>query len=70
MGVKELASAIASVVNNSSDDGSVKRGKVSGNTVQVDGRSYSYSAAVDIPISNGDWVYVMLSDTKAVVIGR
>lgn len=70
MGVRELASAIASAVNKNTDDGTVKRGRVSGSTLQVDGRSYSYTAAVDIPIDDGDWVYVMLSDSKAVVVGR
>lgn len=50
--------------------GNVKHAKVSDNVVQVAGRSYPYTVAVDMSISDGEWVYVMLTNNRAVVVGK
>jgi len=70
MGVESLCSAVASAVKSESDNSGVKHGKISGNTVFVAGRSYNYTVAVDITFDTGDWVYVMISNNLAVVVGK
>ena len=70
MGVNSLCSAIANAVKHDNDQDTIKQGKVSGSIVQVAGRSYVYTVAVDIPIDDGDWVYVAIVNNRAVVVGK
>lgn len=70
MGVESLCSAIANAMKRDDNHSGVMRAKVEGSIVQVAGRSYSYSVAVDIPMNDGDWVYVMLTNNRAVVVGK
>ena len=70
MGIESLCSAVASAVKREANNNGIFRGKVIGDIMQVAGRSYSYTVAVDIPIDDGDWVYVMLANNRAVVIGK
>ena len=70
MGVASLCSAIANIVKQDDGQDAVKHGKVSAGLVQVNGRSYAYTAAVDINFDDGDWVYVMITNNRAVVVGK
>jgi len=70
MGIESLCNAVASAVKRDSDQDNIKHAKVSGSIVQVDGRSYPYTVAVDMLVSNGDWVYVAIVNNRAVVVGR
>lgn len=70
MGVESLCSAVANVLKRDNNHSEIMRAKVEGSIVQVAGRSYSYSVAVDIPMDDGDWVYVMLTNNRAVVVGK
>ena len=70
MGIESLCSAVANAVKREADNTGILRGKVSGNSVQVAGRAYLYSVAVDIPVSDGDWLYVMITNNRAVVVGK
>jgi len=70
MGIASLCNAVANAVKRESDQDHIYHGKVSGNMVQVAGRSYPYTVAVDIPVDDGDWVYLMITDYQAVVVGK
>ena len=74
MGVQSLANTIAKAINGAKNynDTAVKQGTISGTSVEVNGKFYNYSVAVDIEIENGDGVYILLNDTKtrAVVVGK
>jgi len=70
MGVDSLCSAVANAVKRDNDQDNIKHGKVLGGNVQVAGRSYAYIVAVDIPVSDGDWVYVAIVNNRAVVVGK
>jgi hypothetical protein len=70
MGIESLCSAVANAVKHDDNNNGVMRAKVSGNMVQVSGRSYSYTVAVDIQISDGEWVYVAIVNNRAVVVGK
>lgn len=70
MGIESLCNAVANAMKRDENHGEIIRAKVAGSIVQVAGRSYSYSVAVDIPIDNGEWVYVMLTNNRAVVVGK
>ena len=74
MGVQTLANTIARLVKNKavSNTQNIKRGIVAANRIIVDGNAYNYSVAVDVPIDDGDYVYVIFNDTgtRAVVIGK
>ena len=67
---KDVSSAVRSRLN--SQRASVHHGRVTGSGIAVAGRVYPYSVAVDLPIAEGDWVYVILNETntRAVVVGR
>ncbi len=70
MGIESLCTAVASAVKREVTQDGIKRGKVTGNLVQVAGRSYPYTVAVDIPVEEGDWIYVAIVNNRAVVVGR
>ncbi len=72
MGVQTLASSIRKIMANRSEGTVTQRGYVSGSQVLVKGTWYSYAAAVDVDISDGETVWVVLNDTKtkAVVVGK
>jgi len=74
MGVQALANTIARLVKNKavSNTQNIKRGIIAANRIIVDGNAYNYSVAVDVPIDDGDYVYVIFNDTgtRAVVIGK
>jgi len=70
MGVASLCSAVANTVKHESDQDHIQHGKISGSMVQVAGRLYPYTVAVDIPVDEGEWVYAMLTDHQAVVVGK
>lgn len=74
MSVQSLANTIAKAINEAKNynDTAVKQGTISGTSVEINGKYYNYSVAVDIEIENGDGVYVLLNDTKtrAVVVGK
>ncbi len=72
MGVQTLATAIRKVMQNKSEGTVTQRGLVSGSQVLVKGTWYFFVAAVDVDISDGDVVWVVLNDTrtKAVVVGK
>ena len=70
MGVDSLCNAIANAVRRDNDQDNIKHGKISGSVINVAGRSYAYTVAVDIPVSDGDWVYVMITNNRAVVVGK
>lgn len=70
MGVKSLCNEVAIAMKNESNQGGVKHGQISGNVVLVAGQSYRYAAAVDISFDNGDWVYVLITNNLAVVVGK
>ena len=56
MGVQTLATAIRKVMQNKSEGTVTQRGLVSGSQVLVKGTWYSFVAAVDVDISDGDVV--------------
>ena len=72
MGVQTLASSIRKIMANRTSGTVTQRGFVSGSQVLVKGTWYSFVAAVDVDISDGDVVWVVLNDTrtKAVVVGK
>ena len=70
MGVESLCSAVANAIKREVDNNGIMRGKVSSNMIQVAGRSYPFTVAVDIPIDDGTWVYVMITNNRAVVVGK
>lgn len=63
MGVESMCNAVANAIQRDFDKSGIM-------LAQVSGRSYPYTVAVDIPIDDGDWVYVMLTDNRAVVVGK
>lgn len=71
-GVNGLANYLSGVIKQSKQQKGIRKARVSGSCVEVFGRMLPYDAAVDVPVSDGDWVYVVLNDsrTKAVVVGR
>lgn len=71
-GRDDLVRLIASTKKRRQNGGGIKLAKVSGGTVDVDGRRYPFDVAVDVPVNDGDYVYVLLNDgrTRAVVVGR
>lgn len=72
MGVKDLAITLAKIAEKPKQHG-VKAGRIlSGNSVDVGGQALPYSVAVDMPVGAGDWVFVLLNDTRtrAVIVGR
>ncbi|GBG57296.1 hypothetical protein SPFL3102_02662 [Sporomusaceae bacterium FL31] len=72
MSVDRLVRDISKAVNNAKKQQQNKtwRGQVQGKTVVLGGRAYLYTTGVDIPMSDGDWVEVMISGSRALVIGR
>jgi len=70
VGVESLCSAVANAVRRDSDQDNIKHAKVSGSIVQVAGRSYPYTVAVDISVDDGDWVYAAIVNNRAVVVGK
>jgi len=70
MGIESLCNAVANAIKRDADADNIKYAKISGSVVQVSGRSYPYTVAIDMLVSDGDWVYVMLTDNRAVVVGR
>jgi len=74
MGVQSLANTIARIMKNNkgTTEPAIKRGMISGNRIIVDGADYNYSVAVDVDVSDGDYVYIIFNDShnRAVVIGK
>lgn len=71
-GVNGLANYLSGVINRSKQSRGIQKAHVTGSCVEILGRVLPYDVAVDTPIGDGDWVYVVLNDsrTKAVVVGR
>ena len=70
MGIESLCRAVANAIKRDNDQDNIKHAKVSGNLVQVAGMSYPYTVAVDISVSDSDWVYVAIVNNRAVVVGK
>lgn len=70
----KLAKMLAAAMDNKSTETTQYAAyhvQVSGDTVSIAGRTYFYIVVVDVPISDGDWVWAILNQakTKAVIIG-
>ncbi len=76
MSVEQLCRTVTSAVKDrlkrEAAQNSVKRGQITNDGVHIGGRCYPYSAAIDMAMNTGDWVYVVMNDagTKAVIVGR
>lgn len=70
MGIESLCKAVAGAVRRDDKRDNIIRGKISGNAVEVAGRSYGYKLAVDIQVADGEWVYVAIVNNQAVVLGK
>lgn len=73
MGLENLCQLISSSVkrNTTTPDNLVRRGQVTGKYITVAGKNYIYAPAVDVSMSDGDWVYVAISSGgRAVVVGK
>lgn len=49
--------------------GKAARGRIQGAAVSVDGKLYPFDVAVPVTITDGKYVWVHISDNRAVVIG-
>jgi hypothetical protein len=74
MSLMTLANDIAQLMRRrkASSNEIIKTGVISGSSVLVDGKYYTYDAAVDIDMEDGTQVYVIISEDRsvAVVIGK
>lgn len=51
-------------------DSNIKQGRVlSSSAVEIDGKSYNYTMAVDINPVNGQYVWCEMCGTRAVIVG-
>ncbi len=58
------------VDSSKSQQPSILRGVIAGSFVSVADGTYPYTVVVDEPMNDGDYVYVILSKQKAVVVGK
>ena len=70
MGIESLCSAVADAIKQEDTNNGIIRAKVVSDMIQVGGRSYYYVLAVEMTIKDGDWVYVMVTNNRAVVVGK
>lgn len=75
-GVRDLQDAVrelyetAEVATTSSESGGIRTGQVTGDFVSDAAGSYAYTMAVDVPVSDGDYVLFEVSNNIAVIIGK
>lgn len=74
MGADHLANYIASYINRAKQlnaQKGIQQGQIQGNSVFVNGRLIPCNIAVDMQVSEGDYVYVYVSENgNAVVVGK
>jgi hypothetical protein len=68
---RAVSDAMRQRMQQSGSQQATKRGMITGSAINIEGRSYPYSVAVDMAVSPGDWVWVVLyNNIRAVVVGR
>lgn len=76
MSVADLTRAVRKAINKIRDEAAANRGiksakMVGTNSVLINNRVYPASIAVDMTVSDGEYVYVLLTNTgRAVVVGK
>lgn len=69
-GVAGLARYIASAVKQAQRQGETQQGRIVGGAVKVAGTVMPYVQAVDCELNDGDYVWVVTSNGRAVVVGK
>ena len=69
MGLKDWEKCCKTIAAYQQKCGKAAQGRIQGQSVLVDGKLYPFDVAVPVTISDGKYVWVHISDNKAVVIG-
>lgn len=69
MSIKEFQRTCENIAKRQLTAGQAARGKIQAGVVNVNGRLYPYDVAVPVSVHDGSYVYVHISDNKAIVIG-